>query len=564
MKDVLRQKIEEILSKLDITSHSFVVEYTEDPAHGDFATNVALVVAKAQGLSPRVLAEKILTKLQMNLPDEVLKVEIAGPGFINFFLKDSVFVDQVLKCKAQGISKGSLLNGKKVIFEYTDPNPFKAFHIGHLMANAVGESLSRLAEFQGADVKRVCYQGDIGLHVAKTVWAMKKAKASFPHDGDTEDDKIRFMGDAYVFGVNMYEEDEQVKEEIKEINKKLFEKSDADLQVYYDKGREWSLKYFDRIYKKLDTRFDSHVFESEVSDEAVKIVRRHIPDVFEESDGAIVFKGEKYGLHTRVFLNSQGLPTYEAKELANTLEKIKRYSPDVSIVTSANEITDYFKVIKCVLGLIDPKSGESLEFISHGMLRLTEGKMSSRKGNIVTGESLIMDTETEVLAKMQEREMSEEEKKEIATKVAIGAIKYAILKQSPGKDIIFDKEKALSFEGDSGPYLLYTLVRAKAVLKKAEDLNIKKEITETKCFGIEKELVKFKDIAKRAFEEKAPQKVVEYLTKLSAEFNSFYAKEKIADNDDVYSPYKIAVVECVVATLQKGVWLLGIQEVERM
>jgi arginyl-tRNA synthetase len=324
------------------------------------------------------------------------------------------------------------------------------------------------------------------------------------------------------------------------------------------------LKYFDRIYKKLDTHFDSHIFESEVSDEAVKIVKKHTPSVFEESEGAVVFKGEKYGLHTRVFLNSQGLPTYEAKELANTFEKIKRYNPDMSIVTSANEITDYFKVIKYVLGLIDPKSGESLEFISHGMLRLTEGKMSSRKGNVVTGESLILDTEKEVLEKMSEREITPEEKQEIATKVAIGAIKYAILKQSPGKDIIFDRQKALSFEGDSGPYLLYTLVRAKAVLKKAEDLNIKKEVKESKCFGIEKELLKFDDVAKRAFEEKAPQKVVEYLTKLSASFNSFYAKEKIADSDDVYSPYKVMIVESVIATLQKGLWLLGIGEVERM
>lgn len=542
------------------------LEHPSAKDFGDYSTNVALVYAKKLDQNPKALAENIVQEIKKDLEKDLEKVEVAGNGFINFFLSQSFFsqnLEAVFSDKEFG--KGDILSHKTAIFEYTDPNPFKAFHIGHLMANAIGESLSRLAEFQAGNIKRVCYQGDIGLHVAKTVWAMKESRVMFPQDGDTEDDKIKFMGDSYVLGVNAYEDSEKAKEEIKEINKKLFDKSDADLQVYYDKGREWSLKYFDRIYKKLDTHFDSHIFESEVSDEAVKIVRENMPNIFEESEGAVVFKGEDHGLHTRVFLNSQGLPTYEAKELANTFEKVRRYKPDISIVTSANEITDYFKVIKCVLSMIDEKSGKNLHFIPHGMLRFAEGKMSSRKGNVITGESLIVETEKEVLERMKDREIPEDEKKEIATKVAISAIKYSILKQSPGKDIIFDKDKALSFEGDSGPYLLYSLVRAKAVLEKAREAGIVlKSPTSIPVNDLIRKILWFPEITKLAWLEKSPQKIVEYATELCSLFNAFYAQEKIVDSSDNLSAEKVGLVAIFENTLSSALFLLGISPVSRM
>ncbi|HYC34216.1 MAG TPA: arginine--tRNA ligase [Candidatus Paceibacterota bacterium] len=461
--------------------------------------------------------------------------------------------------------KGNDLKGKKALFEYTDPNPFKAFHIGHLMANAIGESLSRVAEFQGAEVKRLCYQGDIGLHVAKAVWAMKKARAAFPHDTDSFEDKVRFMGDAYVIGTNAYEDDEAAREEIKEINKKLFERTDADLQVYYDKGREWSLEYFDSIYKKLDTKFDDHIFESEVSPIATKIVSEHIGDVFEKSEDATVFKGEKYGLHTRVFLNSQGLPTYEAKDLANAMEKAKRYEFDLSFITSANEINEYFKVVLKAMSLIDPESAEKTTFIGHGMLKFADGKMSSRKGNIITGESLIKETEDEVLVKMEGRDFEEAEKGDIASKIAIGAIKYVILRQSIGKDIIFDREKSLSFEGDSGPYLQYAFVRSKAILSKAQKEGIESstEIPPESVYEIEKYLYRFPEVAHEAWREKSPHYISEYLISLCAMFNSFYANHTIVSKESD-SPYRLAVTESFNKVLKRGLWLLGIQTVEKM
>ncbi|MES2408818.1 MAG: arginine--tRNA ligase [Patescibacteria group bacterium] len=539
------------------------LEHPDDIKNGDYSTNVALAYAKALGKSPREIAEQIKNEIIKSLPKEISKVEVAGAGFINFYLSREFFAKSVGEIiQDEDFGKGKTLEGKMALFEYTDPNPFKAFHIGHLMANAVGETLSRIAGNQGAMVKRICYQGDIGLHVAKTVWAMQKMRADMPKDSASFEEKIKFMGDAYVLGTNTYDENESVQTDIKTINKKLFEKSDAKLQELYDRGREWSLLYFDLIYKKLGTKFDDFIFESEVAELGKRTVEQNIPNVFTESEGAVIFKGEDHGLHTRVFLNSQRLPTYEAKELGNAMEKARRHKFDISIITSASEIADYFKVLKCVMGLIDPENAVKTHFVGHGMLRFADGKMSSRKGNIITGESLI-DGIKEVAMEKIEKETDDKEK--ISEAVAIAAIKYSILRQSPGKDIIFDKEKALSFEGDSGPYLQYAFVRTQSLLEKADKANLKagiKNVSEN-VFNIEKFLYRFPEITTRAWEEKAPQLIVEYLTHLAGSFNNFYAQGLII-SDAPDAPYKVAITKAFSIVMKRGLELLGIPVLTKM
>ncbi|MFA6050842.1 MAG: arginine--tRNA ligase [Candidatus Paceibacterota bacterium] len=542
------------------------LEHPDILSHGDYATSVALAAAKSAGKAPKEIADLLKAEIEKSLPEEIEKVEVAGPGFLNFHLSRKFLADSIGEIVSnKDFGKGDALSGKKALFEYTDPNPFKAFHIGHLMANAVGETLSRIAENQGADVKRLCYQGDIGLHVAKAVWAMKQMKEKMPKDEDSFDAKVAFMGEAYVLGTNTYEDDPKVAEEIKEINKKLFDRSDSKLQELYDKGREWSLEYFDSIYKKLDTHFDGFIFESEVGPVGKEIVEKNIPNVFTESEGAVIFKGEDHGLHTRVFLNSQRLPTYEAKELGNTVEKEKRYDFDISIVTSASEITDYFKVVKCAYALINPEAASKIGFIGHGMLRFAEGKMSSRKGNIITGEGLLNDIAAIVAEKIKDRELSDKEKEEICNGVAVAAIKYSILRQSPGKDIIFDREKSLSFEGDSGPYLQYATVRAHSLIEKAKASSVEANTTSVPAdvATIEKLLYRFPEVALRSWEEKAPQLLVEYLTSLAGAFNNFYAQGLIV-SDASDSPYKVAITKAFGTVMERGLGLLGIPVLKKM
>ena len=439
--------------------------------------------------------------------------------------------------------------------DYTDPNPFKEFHIGHLMANAVGESLSRIFEFEGAKIKRVCYQGDVGMHVAKAIW------------GKMADDK-KSWGEAYAFGSKSFEENEGLKKEIIELNKKIFEKSDSKINKLYDQGKELSLRHFDEIYKKLGTKFDYFIFESQVMDIGKKIVEGGLKEgIFEKGDnGAIIFKGEKYGLHTRVFINSEGLPTYEAKDLGLAEVKYKKYKYDKSVVVTANEQSDYFKVMLCALNQVNPKLAQKTGHISHGMLRLAEGKMSSRTGKIITGESLIEKVEELVKEKIKDRELPGKEKNEIIEIVAVGAIKYSILKQSIGSDIIYDFDKSISFEGDSGPYLQYSYTRAESVLRKAKQENIKPSFKKipNQISELEKLIYHFPEIVFKSQASYEPHFLVLFLTELAGTFNSYYAKNKIADKADEYSPYKVALTKAFTVVMKNGLWMLGIKTLEKM
>src|SRR3989338_3810525 len=409
MHDYIQKLVRGGLQELypEVSLLDFSVEYPEDFSHGDSPTNSAMVHALALCKNPREIAEALAQKIQSAKGEKIERVEIAGPGFINFYLSRSVLANGVAEVLEHGDRYGAndALKGKRVVVEYTDTNPFKAFHIGHLMTNCIGESLSRIVEFSGADTRRINYQGDVGLHVAKGVWGMLVARdagelVQVRTQGVSE--KAMFLGKAYAYGAGMYEDDEAVKKEIQEINKKIFARSDADITALYDEGRAWSLEYFETIYKRLGTKFDHYFFESEVASLGKQLVETGIEkNIFERSDGAVVFRGEKYpGLHTRVFINSDGLPTYEAKELGLAKIKYEKYPYDMSVVITGNEVNEYFRVLLVAMSLVLPELAEKTKHISHGMLRLPSGKMSSRTGEVISAESLILELKNAVQDKI--------------------------------------------------------------------------------------------------------------------------------------------------------------------
>src|SRR3989344_5911539 len=297
--NTLKQKIADAAS---ISVEEVSLEHPADLKNGDYSSGVALQYAKQVGVAPRALAEKIVAAL--GTIAGVARVEVAGAGFINFYLAPAALAEAVETAHTEDMWGSNVtLAGKKILVEYTDPNPFKEFHIGHLMSNAIGESIARLLQFSGAEVKRANYQGDVGPHVAKAVWAVKTGKVA----GGS-------WGDAYIVGNKAYETDEVAKKEIDEVNAQVYSRSDSLINSIYDTGREASLKHFEDLYEILGTKFDHYFFESETAQRGLKLVRAH-PEVFEESDGAVVYKGEQDGLHTRVFVTSKGLPTYETKDL---------------------------------------------------------------------------------------------------------------------------------------------------------------------------------------------------------------------------------------------------------
>ena len=571
MEEELKKLITDALGNLNIEVSDFVLEHPVDLAMGDYSTSVALSVAKGVEESPKVLAKKIVKEIErLNVDKNIEKVEIAGPGFINFHLARGFFSGSIEEIVNQGetVGKNKIFSGKTIMVEYTDPNPFKPIHIGHLMTNAIGESIARILEHSGAEVFRANYQGDVGLHVAKAIYGLLKDQTLQDKTG-THNEQAANIGKAYVLGAQAYEEKEEAKKEIDEINKKIYARSDEKINKIYDWGFKATMEAFEDLYKILGTKFDFYFLESAMADAGSQIVRDNVGKVFQESDGAIVFKGEKYDnkLHTRVFITSQGLPMYEAKELGLTLDKFKtKPNMDLSITITANEQADYMRVVTKALSLIHPEYENKMRHITHGMMRFASGKMSSRKGNIVTGEEFLEETRSGVLEKMKDKEFSEEERKQVASDVGVSAIKYSILKQSIGGDIIYDFDKSISFEGDSGPYLCYSHARARSVLEKAKAENILPDFEKVpkEIFEVEKLLYRFPEIVLRAATECEPHYVTNYLIELARSYNSFYGNNVIVDTKDKTSPYKVALTYAFTFVMKTGLHLLGIKAPEKM
>jgi len=551
----IHNSIKTVLIELGAPDVAFVVERPGEFAHGDYASNAALAAAKVLEQNPKAIANDLQTRLEGKI-EGVEKIEIAGAGFLNFFLTQEQIVKEVENAATNDVwGSNDLYQDQAVMVEYTDPNPFKEFHIGHLMSNAIGESIARVLEAAGAKVVRANYQGDVGLHVAKAIWGkQQKPELSW--------------GEAYVYGSNRYENN---RGEVDEINKKVYEHS-SDIVDLYEEGRNSSLEKFEKLYTMLGTKFDKYFFESESWEVGRSLVEDHKGDVFEESEGAIVYKGEQDGLHTRVFLTKAGLPTYEAKDLGLLALKEESGLYDKSITVTASEQKEYFKVVLAAAKKLSEVRdiAEKTQHVTHGMMRFAEGKMASRKGNVITGESLLADLVEESKEKMGSREVGDADK--VAEQVAVGAIKYAVLRQSSGKDIIFDPEKSLSLEGDSGPYVQYAHTRALSLARKAEQAEIvfqmKVEadadfVEVGNLYRLQHALIHFPEVVARAAKELEPHYVATYMLELASTFNSWYATERIIVDGKVM-PDRLRLVQAVEQTLAKGLKVLGIPVPQEM
>lgn len=544
----------------------FIVDITKDMTKGDLYTNFALAASKSIGKNPVAIAVDLGQYLETHLDKSLVeKVEVVG-GYVNFWVATSLKVEIPQTVPHKDFA------GKRIAYEYTDPNPMKEFHIGHLMANTIGESISRLAVLGGAEVKRYSYQGDVGRHIAVTLWGVRFLDATWPEDSVSLTDKVKFLGSAYVAGNTKLAELKAVGEEsadykkaieqIEHMNQKVYDRTDAEVNAMYDQGREWSLEKFEELYAILGTQFDSYFFESVTGPVGKDIVLAHM-DVFAKGEnGAVIFEGEKYDMHTRVFINNKGLPTYEAKEVGLAKVKYDAWAYDKSFIITANEQKQALDVTLKAIQLVMPEIGSKNGYIFNGMMKLVGMKMSSRTGKIVAGDELvemIMDASVE---KMEEREIPEAEQKQIGQDVAVAAIKFNILKQNFRKDIIFDKEKALALEGDSGPYIQYTAVRIQSVLKKVAATVVGTEPLSKEAELLLRTLYRFEHVCYQAIEESAPQHVAQYLIDLTSKFNGFYANNKIVG--EATDARLIDMCKQTLQVIEKGLWTLGIKTVERM
>lgn len=588
-KQEIAKLIQEVLNSKEITDAKVIVEYPADSKNGDYSSNVALVAAKKVGKNPMEFAEELVEALRSKNHEARLfeDITVAKPGFINF----KVAANELIRAISNTKANTGEYEGQKVMIEFTDPNPFKEFHIGHLYSNIVGESLARLLESAGAEVQRVDYFGDVGMHVAKSLWGLEK---KFIEDNLSMEalgekllkERISYLGQAYAKGATAYEEDKKAAEEMQTLNRIIYvaaqkmwkeqkgldpkvdykqgieidEKRLDEVYNLYSVGRAWSMEYFETIFLRLGTKFAGYYPESIAGEIGYQLVKDNIATgVFEESEGAIVFPESQSGLHTRVFINKLGLPTYEAKELGLAPWKYSEYAYDLSIIVTGNEINEYFKVLLTALKRVKPELGEKTKHISHGMVKLPEGKMSSRTGKIVTGEWLINEAHN--------RALTLSDSNEVAEQVGLGAVKYALLKNSVGKDVEFSFDESVSFEGNSGPYLQYTFARTQSVLRKSEK----------EAFGFaqaeniandERELLRllaqFDEVVAEAAKRFSPSTVATYLFDVAQAFNLFYQKYPILKGEEESIQFRLALTAATGTVLKKGLHLLGIQAPERM
>lgn len=539
LKSVLKKVLEEI--KVDIEP---LIERPKDTNFGDYTTNIVL-----QSRISHRETQELVEKLHKENIEGIKEIGSVG-GFINFYLSEDYLLKSLDKKELHRKS-----SGQKILVEFAHPNTHKEFHIGHLRNISLGESISRILTEAGCDVKRVNYQGDVGLHVAKALYGIQtlgfenKEKISLTQ-------KAKFLGKAYAFGSKAYEDDPKAKEKIIEINKKIYSKDPSILKLWGE-TRKWSLDYFDSIYKRLYTKFDRLYFESEVYESGKKIVVSHIDDeIFKKSDGAIIFDAERYGFHKRVFITAEGNPTYEAKEMGLGFLQYKDFEFDKVIHVVGPEQAGYFKVVFKALELIDPVFKDKEDHLSYGFVQLKEGKMSSRLGQVVSGEWLLDEAKKRI--KSAFKNMDEKTLEE----VVIGAVKYSMLKFGRNSNIQFSFDESISLEGDSGPYIQYVYARTQSVLAKANPdlLSSKKDqaLNEEDLLVL-RTLNKFEDIVGESAESLAPNLLCNYLFDLCQRFNFLYQKHQILGNSQ-----RLKITEATGKVIKKGLGLLGIEAPERM
>lgn len=543
MKQV-KSKLASILSeKLDAEVNPEDIERPE-PEHGDFAYPV-MKAASQKGENPRQLAENV----SQDFDEEIIEsVDVAGPGYLNFHLDREKFSEQVFQT-LESEKYGFEDKDKKVLVEFSCPNLAKPMHIGHVRNNCIGDSLQRIMRFVGYDVTSENYIGDWGTKHGQVIYAYKKwgSKEEF------DENPMQHMYDLYV---KLHDEaDEEDKEKAREWSKKI-EDGHEEARELWEMFREATIEHNKKDYSRMDISFDRWTGESVVAEDAEEIIEGGIEkSIFQKDDDGSVyvdFEDEKYP--STVVKRSDGSTLYLSRDVAN-IRKRENEGFDLNLYVVANEQDLHFQQ----LFEIAEEFGIELpsEHISYGMLHLEEGSMSSSKGNIITLDEVI-DKAVEKAEEIEGRDVGNSEE------VGLGAIKYANLSVSRPKDIEFNWDEVLTFEGDSGPYLQYTNVRAKSIMRESD---LQGEISgdfNDEEYRLVKKLSEFPEKIETAADQREPAKIANYLSDLCEEFNSFYHSCQVTGTEKKVEKRRLKIVENFVEVTDTGLDLLGIESLEEM
>ncbi len=536
-----------------------------NPAMGDFAF-ACFNLAKESGANPKATAESLRVKLENLKSGIVEKIEVAGP-YVNFFLDTGAIAklaisDVLKKGKKFGVGEKQK---EKVMVEYSQPNTHKEFHIGHFRNVCIGSVLVNLFRSSGYKVISANYIGDIGAHVAKCLWYIKKYQKIVPPTNKGE-----WLGQMYVEASRAIEENPELKSEAQETQQKL-EAGDKELIKLWKETKQWSLQEFKKIYDLLDVKFDAWFYESEVEKPGKNMIGELLKSAVAKTGegGAVIVDLKEFGLETFLILKSDGTSLYATKDLALAKLKFEKYKIDKSIVVVDSRQSFYFKQLFKTLELAGWK--KDLKCVAYEFVRLPEGAMASRTGNVVLFWELYHDVFVSVLKEIKSRHANWKLKiiEKTASRIALSAMKFDMLKHAADKVVIFDKKSALSFDGFTGPYVLYAVARINSILKKARFKGILKEGYELLSAPEEKRLVlmlaNFRQVVNEALEQYNPSTVARYCFDLAQQFNDFYNKHSVlkADNKNLIKA-RLALSASVKQVLENALSLLIIETVEEM
>ena len=532
---------------------------------GDIAFG-CFIIGKNDKKSPQLVAQELARKIK---PDLIIEKVVAQGPYVNFFISANVYQKELKSINKEkgNYGKGRAEKNETIMVEFGQPNTHKAFHVGHLKSAISGLGIVKLLENEGHKVIKTNYYGDIGMHVAKSTWGVKHK--GLPDDLMNWDEhkKMVFIDEAYVAGSKAFEKNKKAAEEMKAINNAIYSGKDNDDVRLYKQIREWSLAHLTSVFAELGIVYDKQYPESSVYEDAVKIVNKNKGKLFKESKGALIYDGEKEGLTTWVFLTSEGNPTYSAKDLALGVHKFSDFSLDRNITLTSVEQIDYFKVIIKCLEVVEPATNGKYTHLPFGWLLSGNKKTSSREGGTIKGMDVINEARTIAKEKIGEiKDYSDEEKERIAGYVSKAGLKFMILSHEFHKNINYDPKKFISFEGFSGPYILYAYVRTKSLLRKAKKSLLGKAgaLTHEAEISLAKKLSEYPDIAKRASKELAPHLICIYIHEVASMFNTFYTQCPVASSDKSLRNARIELTFATSHVLKNGLALLGIETLEEM
>lgn len=588
VKDEIRNQLQSILAELGTSDVMPQIEQPADISHGDYSTNIALIAAKRLGRNPRELAEKIIERFKIQdsrFKNSIDKLEVAGPGFINFWI-----AKEELRKNIVSLLNGYIVrekNGRKIIVEYSSPNIAKPFTIGHLRSTIIGDAIANLLEAVGYTVYRDSHVGDWGTQFGKQIYAIK----TWGSEAEIENAErpVKVLVDLYVRFHEEAEKNPAIEDEGRAWFKKL-EDGDPEARRIWQKCINWSWKEFDAIYMRLGVSFTENdgkgygesFFEDLMQPVIDELRKKGL--LKEGKDGAqLIFFDDNTSLPPLMILKKDGATLYSTRDLATDKFRLEKYGKGITIVNEVGaEQALYFQQLYAVEEMLNWFKKNQRVHVKHGLYRFKDEKMSTRKGNVIWLEEVLAEAVKQAGKLANRSENSANQKKsenqfigvpELSEAVGIGALKWNDLKRDAKQDIVFDWDEMLNMEGNSGPYLQYTYARTRSVLAKIQNSefriqNLKLETGNLKFEIEEQELLrliyKFDETVIEAAEKFSPNILCNYLFNLAQQFNLFYQKVPILKSDAEQREFRLAITAAVGNIIKTGLNLLGIEAPERM